>query len=221
MHLLTFNNIRIYAVPKCGYCTITYYYLKYKYPKLFKKNLSKNPSPKNIFKTVQQAWKIAKKRGEHKLTENIKDFSLHDYYIYIRNPFDRIYSSYLYRKKKYNLKEFNTFINNRLESLMYKDKHIFPMWYLFKKYNVIKHSNILKFENFSESFKQLLINNNINETKINNYHKNKKKKNYKKIYTQKSINKIKKLYAWDIKNFNYNFDNTNNKELNLQVKDLI
>lgn len=152
-----------------------------------------------------------------------KIFSLtySDYFTFsfVRNPWDRLYSTYIFLEKggmnihdknAFNMylaryKNFEDFVINGLsENLISKIVHLIPQSeFICDKDNSILVDFLGRFEKLNESILELEreINTKI---QIDHYNIN-KKKSYTEVYTEQMILKVQKIYSRDIKVFGYNF----------------
>ena len=138
-----------------------------------------------------------------------------DYYTFtfVRNPWDRVVSSYLFnlkmsynnstqhdreKIKEYGLNGFNQYVLNDLRKT--KSRHFLPYthWILGYEYDFIG-----KLENFKDDMKLVCKKLQINfiDTHINKT----KRENYRRYYNEESKNIIADIYRDDIKRFNYSF----------------
>jgi len=136
-------------------------------------------------------------------------------FTFVRNPWDRVVSSYFYNlamaKKKINMNDhdrnkiilydkegFNNYIINHLEDSKSRFFLPYDCWIGKHKYDFIG-----KLENFEENMKLVC-----NDLKISfkNVHINKSKhKTYKEYYNNKAKDIVKDLYKKDIDRFSYCF----------------
>jgi len=123
----------------------------------------------------------------------LKEYNIDEIITYVRNPYHRIISAFIYRTTKKNPYEFRKFIKRNL--IQYKFDytydfniiHYYPQ-YLFlidKNYN-IKNINIKKVEDLE----------------------NHRKYDLRKYYTNKILSIINKIYKKDFEYFNYEIINT-------------
>lgn len=153
-----------------------------------------------------------------------KDFASFFKFTIVRNPWDRVHSAYEFLKtggfgpndQKWfdenlsHLNGFEDFILNWLdESTLRSYIHFFPQTgFILNQHGQIQMDFIGKFENLANDYDRIA-------SKINTYRSlqfsnvNKKKKEHSNAYNQSMIEKVGDLYAEDISNFNYQFDNEN------------
>ena len=132
-------------------------------------------------------------------------------FTFVRNPFDRILSSYLNYTIN-NTPDFDKYIDmvkNVVENKLYLCEgaintndisHYTPMTTMIGNY---KLDFIGKFENYENDIKKLSEISemkNLNETKIN-----KRNIDYRKFYNERNKKIISELYKDDLKEFNYTF----------------
>ena len=140
---------------------------------------------------------------------------------FVRNPFDRLYSTYIFLKKggvnqhdqrafdNYlsKFKDFKDFVLHGLDdNLIYQIIHLIPQHEYLCDYN----DNILvdfigKFENLDDDI-YLLSKKLKKDIKLthNNYNKY-KYKHYRQVYTELMIEKVSKIYQKDLEIFGYGF----------------
>ncbi|MBT4345804.1 MAG: sulfotransferase family 2 domain-containing protein [Flavobacteriales bacterium] len=140
-------------------------------------------------------------------------------FAFVRNPFERLYSSYLFLKNgginkhdqkayetyisKYN--DFEDFILNGLNNkIIYEITHFIPQVdYLCDFKNNILVDFVGRFEKLDEDIRVLSKKLNM---KINLDHLNfNEKKDYQLVYTKKMIEIVSNLYSKDLEIFNYKF----------------
>jgi len=148
-------------------------------------------------------------------TKSCKYFS----FAFVRNPFDRLYSTYMFLKQggmnchdkrafAYRLskfKDFEDFVLNGLDK-----KIIFEITHLIPQYDYICDlmGNVLvdfvgRFENLEDDIK--LLSKKLNkELELEHYNFN-NKKHYTEVYTQVMIDIVSEVYQKDIDIFGYNF----------------
>ncbi len=139
---------------------------------------------------------------------------------FVRNPFDRLYSAYMFLKKgginhidrliyeTYLLKfnDFEDFVLNGLDNkLIFKITHFIPQHeFLCDRRGNIMVDFIGRFENLEDDVKSLSIKLK-KDIRLNHYNSN-YKKDYKEVYTAKMVSKVKTIYYKDLKIFNYKFN---------------
>jgi len=147
--------------------------------------------------------------------KNEKYFS----FAFVRNPFDRLYSAYLFLKKggmnHYDnlaftthlskFKDFEDFVLNGLDKkLLFQITHLIPQHeYLCDKKGSILVDFIGRFENLEDDVK-LLSKRLKKDIKLSHYNYN-KKKDYIEVYTEVMIEKVYQIYQKDIDIFEYSF----------------
>ena len=137
----------------------------------------------------------------------------------VRNPWDRLYSSYKFLQKGgINIhdknafethlsiyKDFEDFVINGLnEKIISKITHFIPQHeFICDKNGEIIVDYVGKFENLNKAVDKI---NDILKSEFKIEHHNKtNKKNYKDIYTTEMIVKVNQIYQKDIDIFEYNF----------------
>ena len=138
---------------------------------------------------------------------------------FVRNPFDRLYSSYMYLKNggmnihdklafntyfsKFN--DFEDFILNGLsKKLIYQITHFIPQHeYLCDKRGSILVDFVGRFENIDNDI--LLLSKKLKKDIKLNHHNYNKKLDYKEVYTDEMIDKVYQIYQTDIDIFKYTF----------------
>jgi len=147
--------------------------------------------------------------------KNEKYFS----FTFVRNPFDRLYSSYMFLKKggmnHYDrvafetylseFKDFEDFVLNGLDnSLISKITHLIPQHkYLCDKKGLILVDFVGRFENLEDDI--ILLSKKLKkDIELDHYNYN-KKKNYREAYTDEMIVKVYQVYQKDIDIFEYSF----------------
>lgn len=152
-------------------------------------------------------------------TELIREDIWNTYFkfTFVRNPWDRAYSDYLWmledRKLKGSFKEYITKTGSLEECLKnrnsktFRGDHLIPQTEFFSEEGKFKMDFIGRFEHLSEDLK--LVKNNINSTSIFDSHekKNEKKRShYSLFYTSSKKALVEKYYAKDIEQLNYSFE---------------
>lgn len=138
---------------------------------------------------------------------------------FVRNPWDRLVSSYHYLKNGGNceqdlydyhyylgkFKDFDDFVKNWDDSF-YNQIHLKPQsdW-IFNDKNECLFNFVGKFENLQADVNHILIQNNmipkyVTVSNISNH------KKYTQYYTKKTKGLVAEIYKKDIENFNYSFD---------------
>lgn len=159
---------------------------------------------------------------------NINSKNRNDYLVFTvsRNPWDLVVSNFAYIKMKKSYwhssdgstkygehPDYNTVKNMNFKEFVYalKDKKIkstyntLPQSYWIDR----KVDYIIRFENMSKDFETLCKK--VGLPNIELLHLNKSKhQDYKKYYDKELISIVEKLYAKDIKMFNYRFNNEKN-----------
>jgi hypothetical protein len=125
----------------------------------------------------------------------LKDYNSEEIITYVRNPYHRIISAFIYKTNNRNPYEFRKFIKKNLIQYKFDSTydfniiHYYPQ-YLFlidKNYNInIKNITIKKVEDLENS----------------------RKYNFKKYYNNKILSIINKIYKKDFEYFNYEIINT-------------
>lgn len=148
-------------------------------------------------------------------TKNEKYFS----FSFVRNPFDRLYSTYMFLRKGginehdklafethlSRFKNFEDFVLNGLDrKIIYQITHLIPQYkYLCDKKGRILVDFVGRFENLEKDVR-LLSKELKNDIKLEHYNYN-KKRNYKYSYTEAMIKKVCRIYKKDIDIFGYSF----------------
>ncbi|WP_137166284.1 sulfotransferase family 2 domain-containing protein [Salinimonas lutimaris] len=165
--------------------------------------------------THARAWQIRIIVGEKAFNEAFK-------FAIVRNPWDRLYSSYKYIRQggwndydkwyrdKYGLADvsFEDFVLKRLNPAMLDDHlHFWPQSvFVYDKQGRLLVDHLGRFENLADEYRFL-------QTKFANSsdleHLNSSAKNsYMDVYTPEMVEKVASLYHQDITNFGYRFDNS-------------
>lgn len=146
------------------------------------------------------------------LNKGIKLKEKYDWFMVIRNPYDRILSEYYCkwggkgRKDNFTKEEFNKFLISKIKNRCRKGHHYTEQYkYLDKKYNI----NILKFENLEEEFNKLMIKYNL-KIKFNKHvNKSESKKFNVSDFSVDLVKLINTVYKNDFDEFGYKkFENT-------------
>ena len=147
--------------------------------------------------------------------KNEKYFS----FTFVRNPFDRLYSAYIFLKKggmnhhdrlafETHLSEFEDFedfvLNGLDNKLISQITHLIPQHeYLCDKTGIILVDFIGRFENLDKDI--LLLSKKLNKDIKLSHHNYNKKKDYREVYTDEMIEKVYQVYQKDIDIFEYSF----------------
>ncbi len=163
--------------------------------------------------------------GSHRTIKNYllyfnnKDFKNYYKFCFVRNPWDRLVSSYIFLKnggmhegdskwaKKHlsNCKDFEDFVINFLHNKAVLNYiHFKPQFEFISFMNKILVDKIYKFEDIQSSVDEL---NKILNTEVILKHQNKsqKAKGYKKYYNDETMKIVANLYKKDIILFDYKF----------------
>lgn len=148
------------------------------------------------------------------ITQEIWD----DYYkfTFVRNPWDRVYSDYLWIQQFTNIKgKFKDFVNKKgvFETILndnsnsnYLGDHLLPQLDFFDLKGKLSIDYIGNFENFNSDIKKILGELDMKEEFDVYLNKGlKRKKDYSLFYTNSRKNIIKEKYKNDIEKFNYSF----------------
>lgn len=137
----------------------------------------------------------------------------------VRNPWDRLYSSYKFLQKGginihdknafqthlCNYRDFEDFVINGLDQkIIWKIVHFIPQYnFICDENDKILVDYVGKFENLKKSVEEI---NDIFKLDFELEHHNKNyKKNFKDIYTPEMIEKVSQIYQKDIDIFEYSF----------------
>lgn len=146
----------------------------------------------------------------------LEDWNRYFKFTFVRNPWDRAYSDYLWMKKDRNIRgSFKSFINkegkfkdvlNNNSIMTYRGDHLTAQseFAADKQYPL---DFIGKFENLKSDIKS--INNQLGiRSEFSKHSKENKKKlsHYSKFYTNSNLELVQSLYLEDIKQFNYRFE---------------
>ena len=163
--------------------------------------------------------------GSHRTIKNYllyfnnKDFKNYYKFCFVRNPWDRLVSSYIFLKnggmhdgdakwaKKYlsNCKNFEDFVINFLQGKAVLDYiHFKPQFEFISFKNKIHVDKIYKFENIQSAIDDINKILNINVL-IEHQNKSKKVKGYKEYYNEETMKIVANLYKKDINLFDYKF----------------
>ena len=134
-------------------------------------------------------------------------------FTFVRNPWDRIVSSYMFnlkmsdrnskqhdriKIKKYGIDGFNEYVINDLENT--KSRHFLPYSHWVSGY---KYDFIGKIENFKNDMS--IVCNKLGINFVNTHINKSKREEYTKYYNDQSKDVIANIYKDDIINFNYSF----------------
>ena len=147
--------------------------------------------------------------------KNEKYFS----FTFVRNPFDRLYSAYIFLKKggmnhhdrlafETHLSEFEDFedfvLNGLDNKLISQITHLIPQHeYLCDKKGSILVDFIGRFENLDDDI--ILLSKKLKKDIKLSHHNYNKKKDYREAYTDEMIEKVYQVYQKDIDIFEYSF----------------
>jgi hypothetical protein len=156
-------------------------------------------------------------------TELISEEVWNSYYkfSFIRNPWDRAYSDFLWIKNFAKVRgSFEEYLNckGKFKSILtdnsnnsYLGDHVLKQSVFFNLKGKYALDFVGRFEFFSEDIKKILNEVNITEHFNMNLNKSKKKYNhYSKFYTNSNKKLVCKKYKQDIEIFNYNFEDKRN-----------
>ena len=151
---------------------------------------------------------------------NISKKNIFFSFAFIRNPFDRLYSSYLFLKKgginihdenayikhlsKFN--DFEDFILNGLnKNIIYEIPHFIPQCeYICDNNNKILVDYLGRFENLNHDIK--ILSKKINKDINLEHHNFNLVKDYRTAYNPNMIEIVSKIYSNDLTVFNYKFE---------------
>ena len=141
-------------------------------------------------------------------------------FAFVRNPFDRLYSSYMFLKKGgmnhhdslafethlSKFKDFEDFVLNGLDmNLIFKITHLIPQYkYLCDSSGVVLVNFIGKFENFEDDIDLLSLK--LKKDIKLSHHNCNKKKDYRDVYNDDMISVVAKIYQKDLTIFKYKFN---------------
>ncbi|MFT4645417.1 MAG: hypothetical protein ACI8ZX_001833 [Planctomycetota bacterium] len=147
--------------------------------------------------------------------KNEKYFS----FAFVRNPFDRLYSSYMFLKKGginnhdrlafqthlSDFEDFEDFVLNGLDNkLIYQITHLIPQHdFLCDKSGSILVDFIGRFENLDKDI--LLLSKKLDKDIKLSHHNFNEKKDYREAYTDEMIEEVYHVYQKDIDIFEYSF----------------
>lgn len=150
---------------------------------------------------------------------SIKNWEEYFKFSFIRNPWDRSYSDYLWIKnftgikdsfKNYILKKgkFKVIFSNRSDSNFLGD-HLYPQSNFFSSKGILKPDFIGRFENFQSDIQYVLEVLDIEEKFANKINTSSKRfDHYSHFYTNFRKELVCKLYKEDIQNFDYQFEDS-------------
>ena len=164
--------------------------------------------------------------GSHRTMKNYmlyynnKEFNDYYKFCFVRNPWDRLVSSYHFLKQggfneidkswaEENLSKFSNFenfiMNGLKENKIQKYFHFIPQYKFVMICNKVMVDKVYKFEDIGAAFEDLQE---IFCTRSILQHSNKTKKrsNYKEFYNREMVEVVSEVYKKDIKLFNYKFE---------------
>ena len=130
----------------------------------------------------------------------------YDWFMVVRNPYDRIVSEFYcpydtIDKTNYSKEQFNSYIQEKLKQIKIKDYDHYRPQYLYLNNNVKIH--ILKFENLTEEFNNLMKEYNLKIELECHDNKGKDKKFTVNDLNTETIKLINSVYDKDFANFSY------------------
>lgn len=138
-------------------------------------------------------------------------------FTFVRNPWDRAYSDYLFIQDFSGIKgSFKSFLNKEKEfkhiltdnsGSNFLGDHLLPQTDFFDKKNY-KLDFIGRFENFQADIQLILDKLDVNKEFNEHQNKSKRIKNYADFYTNSKAKMIYEKYANDILKLNYSFEDT-------------
>lgn len=139
----------------------------------------------------------------------------------VRNPWDRLVSAYLFLKKgginekdrvwaEQNLGEYKTFEefvkNWMVQKHALKQLHFKPqVEYIYDNRNNLLTDFLGRFENFENSYKEILFRLGLPYTPVKNENINKTRRDYTKYYSAETAEIVEKVYKKDIELLGYKF----------------
>jgi hypothetical protein len=195
-------------IPKTGTSSFARLIFDIDFPHMLDKiSKSVDPVGDNV-KYKNTVWEY--KRRTRKPTQ---DTSEYDFIAFVRNPYDRVFSSYRHYRRFRKLwktcpeirsMSFRRFLRSSLfKSFVKSDGHFLPMKYYIDRMD--SRHKLYRFEMFEKELKNLLLSKGI-KIDIPNYNPPGDKRKYEDQYNDKSKSIIEKYYKWDLKNLNYTFD---------------
>ena len=167
------------------------------------------------------------KTGDHRKVKDYQfSFSCSDYskmykFTFVRNPFDRLYSAYNFLKQggrnKYDklfyekhiskFSNFEDFVCNWVsEENVKKGVHFIPQIDFLTDFNGDININYIgRFESINEDYEKIRVELGIGKKLKSLNITDKNEKNYREKYTEEMKNIVERVYACDLKEFNYNF----------------
>jgi len=148
-------------------------------------------------------WHLQLEKHEWKYGIKLKDFQI---FTCVRNPYERIYSVYLYRKSKNFIdavkRNFIEWVTDLKDGLI--DGHF--IWGTITQSEWIRGKNevyLLNYNNLNKEFKFLLKHFNLPISKLDHLHCL-NSRNYKDIYNERIKNIVFKMFEYDFKKFGFN-----------------
>jgi hypothetical protein len=150
-----------------------------------------------------------------------KNFNRFFKFTFVRNPWDRLYSSFSYlkgggwnkedtswaEKNLAGVESFDDFVMNWLsEDKLHEHIHFWPQSeFICDQKNAPLIDYLGYFENINQDFSHILKQLNLPQKKLKHTNAS-KRKTYDQVYTPQMIDKVASLYEQDIHNFGYTFD---------------
>ena len=143
--------------------------------------------------------------------------SKYDWFLVVRNPYERILSEFKYHvkingNKEFTIKTFNEFIQNKIKEANNTNTtvgkyggHFAPQYKYLTNDDTI---HILKFENLNQEFNELMKNYNIN-LELKEKHNVSNHKFTINDFNESTNKLIQEVYKKDFELFNYDIENTN------------
>ena len=138
-------------------------------------------------------------------------------FTFVRNPWDRAVSDYFWLMKDQKVEgTFNQYLNrsgefapllNDIGAKYYRGDHLIPQSDFFSEEGIYKMDFVGRFENFSEDMNKVVLR--LGYDKEFDMHVNKginRTEHYSKLFTDESRDIVASLYAKDIQQFGYTFD---------------